>query len=281
MQLLYLDSYYFYAPIPRVVNLRHKLSQYGLRNYKLLYGGFSGPRYFVQHFTQTFYGETITSIPSLHTQQRELKPGKGFQKLLNALKGVFSGRTSKRCIRLEKLIKIVGDERANIIDFTVFILRNADAEDKISHGYCYSECIEIDRNTAEALYNLVKIEALIKFFKRHTNLYKLYENYILCKTCQILGLKYPYDVIPIEGFEEYTTVTIEALCNDCRDLCIGHHDDMKRAEVLLLYAERSPSANIHIATVATVTRPEKFYQECFSCLAKCIEKKVNNIVVLY
>jgi len=281
LQLLYLDSYYFYAPVPRVVILKDKLSRYNLRKYKFLYGGFAGSRYFVQHFTQTLCGEAISSIPSLYVWQRKPKPSKGFQKFLDSLKEVFGGRVPEKRIRLEKLIEIVGPEKANMIDFIVFILRNAYAEDRISRGYCYSEYIEIDRDTAKALYNICEIEFLIRLLKRHTSLYKLYESYSLCKTCWILGLKYPHDVVPIREVETSAISTAEVLCDDCREACSGKHvDDVEKAKALLLYAKGDPSTKIYVATVASVTKPEKFSQECFSCLAKCIEKKTDNIEVL-
>jgi len=161
LQLLYLDSYYFYAPNPRVVKLKHKLSRYKLQDYKLLYNKFSSPQYFADMLAQTLYT---------------------LQKALNMLSDVLSGRTRRK--RLDKLInrliEIVGDERAAMIEFIVFILQNPDAESKVRGGYCKPRRY-MDRETALALLNLGKTEAHAELTKRHTSLYRLYEDYMLCR----------------------------------------------------------------------------------------------------
>jgi len=233
----------------------------------------------VQNFTQALYGESITSILSLQ-QRGELKPSKGLQKLLSMLKGVLGGKKYEKRIKLEKLIEMIGDETTAMVEFVVFILQNPDAENKIERGYCNPKYIKIDRGTALRLYGLVRIERLLELIKTYTNLYKLYESYLLCKVCRILGLRYRDDVVQIGRIETSAISTDEVLC-DCMDLCGGKHvDDVEKAKALMLYAKRNPSAKIYVATVASVTTPEKFHHECFSCLAKCIEKKVNNTVVL-
>ena len=262
MQLLYLDSYYFYAPNPRVVKLKHKLSRYKLQNYKLLYDKFSSPQYFVDMLSQTLYT---------------------LQKVLNLLSNVLSGRARKK--RLDKLmnglIKIVDAEKAAMIEFIVFILQNPDAEGKVRGGYCKPKRY-IDRETALALLNLGKPEAIAELTRRHTSLYRLYEDYMLCRACQILGLRYPDDVIRLEELDESLAVNaVKDLCVNCMGVCEGRHiDDMRRAGALLLTAERRQSDRIYVAPIATVSKARMFQQECFSCLAKCIQQKASNIVVI-
>jgi len=281
LQLLYLDSYYFYAPNPRVAKLKHKLSQYRLlRNYKLLYDKFSSPRYFVHQLTQTIYGEQVTSILALRKRRGKLKFSVVLQKALNLLE-VLSGRARRKRLRLDRLIEIVGDERSAMIEFIVFTLQNPDAESKVKSGYCEPKQV-IDREVALALLDLEKPEAFAELLKRHTSLYKLYEDYMLCRACRILGLDYPDDVIRIEELDEsYAVNAVKSLCVNCTGPCKGRHiDDMRRAGTLLIYAERRQSNRVYIATIATVSKPKIFQQECFSCLAKCIEQKAPNIIVL-
>jgi len=283
LQLLYLDSYYFYAPVPRVINLKHKLSQYNPRNYKLLYGGFSRPQYFMRQLTQTIIsGEAAASILSLYVRPRELKHSKAIKGFRDMLKDILSGKVDQKRLKLEKLARSIGDENASMIDFIVFLLQNSEPENKISKGYCNILDMKIDRETALALDDPVKIMKTLENFKRrHVSLYKLYEDYMLCKTCRILDLKYPYAVdYSIKEFKVSSTESLKALCNNCMDLCSdGHNDDIEKAEILLEYAETKPSVDIHIATVATLDQ-KKFQKECFSCLVKCMDEKVDNIVAL-
>jgi len=167
LQLLYLDSYYFYAPNPRVSKLKHKLSQYGLlRGYKLLYDRFSSPRYFVHQLTQTIYGEQVTSILALRERRRKLEFSGAFQKALNLLE-ILSGRARRKRLRLDRLIGIIGDERSTMIEFVIFTLQNPDAENKVDSGYCEPKRA-IDREVALALLDLEKPEALAELLKRHT-----------------------------------------------------------------------------------------------------------------
>ncbi len=142
MQFLYLDSYYFYAPIPRVLWLREKLGKTGIRGYRLLYMQFSSPSYFLKSLTRVIAGYSVTSIavPAYSTTARRggrggaLKPLEKFLKILGPL---FSGRERSKTINVLHLARLVGEEQAAILDFLIFLYSHAErAERIIAEGAC-------------------------------------------------------------------------------------------------------------------------------------------------
>ncbi|MEM4970114.1 MAG: hypothetical protein QXE01_02550 [Sulfolobales archaeon] len=181
-------------------------------------------------------------------------------------------------ISLERLIEISNDEeKASLMDFIIFFLRYPNAEDVIQREGCDpSPRISLDRNVALALYDMVtKIDKVIELIKKHVDLYKIYERYMLCLTSRILGLKFPRDIIQPSIPEP----SIDYTCIECQDICEGKHiDDVKRANTILSYAKNNPTIKIYIATIATIkTRP---LQECFTCLVECYAQRVSSIVML-
>ena len=291
MELLYLDSYYFYAPIPRVCKLKEVLSRKlphcrFNKKFKLLYLcsehlGFSSPISFLKLLTQTIYDETITNITTLFAEGHEA--GRTFQEFSNLIKSIFSDHSYSVYLDLQRLAGRVDPEKLEMLKFLVFVTKYSDdAERLVRNGYRYSESeITIDRETALALRDLVKPERFASLMKSCTKFYKLYKEYMLCKTCRILGLAYPNDIVNInlEIPCEMTSEILETF-QECKRICCGHRDDVQRAAVLLNYARKNSSCRIYLATKATITTPQDFERECFSCLAKCLERSISNIVAL-
>ncbi len=116
MELLYLDSYYFYAPIPRVCKLKEVLSRKlphcrFNKKFKLLYLcsehlGFSSPISFLKLLTQTIYDETITNITTLFAEGHEA--GRTFQEFLNLMKSIIFRSFLQRRPRFTKTCRQSG-----------------------------------------------------------------------------------------------------------------------------------------------------------------------------
>lgn len=280
MQLLYLDSYYFYAPIPRALELRKVLGN--ARGYTLLYTPFSSPRHFLKALTRIVMGTEITSlvgIQSLASRSRAVgSPLRRFaEKLLNAL---FIGRAHAITIDLESACRVVNEEHLAVIEFLAFVLRHGDrARELLDRGVCSKGTkLRIDADTARELRNLMHPERLAELVCRHASLYTMYEKYSLCRVCRLLGINYPRNVVELKQCADMNQAQ-ELLreCPQCLDPCGGgaHRDDLLKAASIELYARRNYGAKILIATITTISR--KNIVECFSCLARCLESRNRNI----
>mgnify|MGYP000126619377 CR=1 FL=1 len=282
MQFLHLDTYYFYAPIPRVLKLKEKLEG-NVVGYRILYIPFSSPRYFLKMLIRAVTGVEITSITRLRNIEFRRS---ALQRVIEILKPIFSGRKHSVCIDLEKVVKYVDEESLAMIDFLVFLLRYGDrASEILNRGIC-SEGAElcINRDEAEELRRLTtRIESLASLTRRHTSLFDVYEKYMVCRTCRLLGIRYPGDILILSKpsiVEDKEIQKLLATCSQCSYACThgSHIDDIVRALAIQYYAERNPGTRILIATVRSITK--KRVRECFSCLAECLETISRNIEVV-
>ena len=96
MQLLHLDSYYFYAPIPCVLKLKEKLRK-DIKCYRVLYIPFPSPKYFLKMLIRAVTGVEITNITRLCSIEFRRS---ALQRAIEILKSVFSGRKHSICIIL-------------------------------------------------------------------------------------------------------------------------------------------------------------------------------------
>ena len=96
MQFLHLDTYYFYAPILRVLKLKEKLEG-NVVGYRILYIPFPSPKYFLKMLIQAVTGVEITNITRLCSIEFRRS---ALQRVVEILKSVFGSRKHSICIIL-------------------------------------------------------------------------------------------------------------------------------------------------------------------------------------
>lgn len=243
MLFVYLDSYYFYAPIPRVVVLREKLSEKCGGSCKLLFEGFSSPKKFI---------DTLERF----LQQRKYKV---------MIQDILRGRRRSVKIDLVNLSMFLGDENAALLDFILYEARLRETEERKTI-YCDSSTkLKVTRDLVKHLRDYAWLLANVG------TLYQHYQEYMLCRTCKLIGIKYPGDVIR-ENIRQYAGIEsslsiIEERC-PCKEQCRPGRDDddVKRALGILNFFKRRGGDKVII--VGT------WRDECFSCLASCLAESL-------
>jgi len=287
LPLLHLDSYYFYAPVPRVLRLKEKLREDDLSNYKLLYIPFSNPQYFIKMLTRTLLGYEIVVI----SKSPPVAESKGISKrsgviqvlIQKALNSIVRGRKPKKCIDFRKT-RYIDEEKLAIIDFLAFLVKHNDrVMDTLNKGDCSAKPrICLSKNDVKKLRRLSeRIEEVVNLVKNQINLYKIYEKYMICRTCKLLGIKYPDALVTINKLPiDYKKASeILTSCPYCSKVCdYGKHaDDFSRIVTLMEYLEKNPDRLV-IATIESISKSRK--GECFSCLTKCISSLQGGIKVI-
>ena len=180
----------------------------------------------------------------------------------------------------------VGDERAAFLDFLVFILRGdaQEADRRLREGLCPSRgTIKLGSKIRKNIRKLMEMDlsilsGLIPPNKYRVKLAKLYSEYMICRACKVLGVKYPYSVVRVpfkyKGKSDGRLRNfIEDEIRECTELCElgGHWEDIGRAASLLNYISncRKP---VYVATLATLL-PQKADTECFSCIVRVFSAK--------
>lgn len=281
MNLVHLDSFYYYAPIPRVARLQPILGKKVKGKYMLLYTGFSAPQILLRNLIGLLYGSETNNIVKIISQptKKTEKPDSPLGSMSTLLGLLLRGRRRTKKIKLEKLARIIDPEKLSILEFLLFLAKYKDTTKLsrvISQGHCPSKEISITRKDVARLR---AISDPVELSKKMLRLYTIYQEYVLCKTCKLLGLKYPRDVRR-ERLARIDTARarqfLETACSKCKKYCDpGRHvDDIRRALALREYAEQHRDIHLYIATIAAVTGNK---EECFTCLAECLDNSCQRI----
>ncbi len=261
-----MDSFYYYAPIPRVGKLKGLLNRIGIEPSKLLVQDpLIRPDFIINELTHWLKGDA-------------------------KLRGIVLAIIRNKHINISKLSRNdeVGEERAAFLDFLVFVLRGdtRSAARKLQEGLCPSGgVIKLGSKIRKNLRKLTEMDLsvlsdLIPPNKYRVKLAKLYSEYMICRACKVLGVKYPYSVVKVpfkyKGKNDGRLRNfIEGEIRECMELCeLGDHwEDIGRVASLLDYISncREP---VYVATLATLL-PQKADAECFSCMVRVLSAKDN------
>ena len=290
MPLLHLDSNYYYAPYPRVYRLEVTLSRLvSMENIRLLYMPFSSPQQLVKMLNQMILGQGLTSVTMMQTVIRVPEDNALIRFLKKKLWSLLTGKRRKICIGLDDAIRVIGDERLALVDFILFTKRyRNEVVEKIKKGSCGGAMTKkklcLNSREARNLRTLAtNVGELASLVKEANQLYNAYTEYMLCKTCKLLGINYPANVIYLE--QKRTNQAKEGrrmleTCPECETVCKNgkHLNDLIRASILRDNILQRPHDRIYIATVETIGRTRG--GECFSCLARCLGKMEKRVIVL-
>ncbi|ACB40086.1 hypothetical protein [Pyrobaculum neutrophilum] len=271
MRLLYLDAFYYYAPVRRVLDLRAVLRERGLVIDRLLHTRFS---------SATLLRDQINSV------LRSDKIGEILTKLFSV---VLSGKKRKTILDTENLAVVLDDEKTHLIEFLIFIAKYIDLErqnlniDELSDTLNRQVCpegtaISVDKESAmvirmlrEPKYQVLFNTVIGRYLEK---IYDSFAIYTTCRVCKLLGLNPPDCLTYAETFREDPAIgglRWEAWCPQCRN----HLDDVAKAEILQQYAISNRGDKIYVATVGTI-KPSRS-GECFTCLVNHLSSLVNNI----
>ncbi len=256
-----MDSFYYYAPVPRVRKLRKVLSRAGIKPAKLL----------VQ--------DPLISVDAiLNMLTYWLKGGA-------KPAGIILSMVKSRRVDVVKLSRDseVGEERAAFLDFLVFVLRG-DADEatrKLRKGICHSgSAVRLGSKVRDNLRKFVRADmSVLKDFipldRYRGKLAGLYSEYMICRACKVLGVKYPRAVakVPFKyGGKSDVRLHhfIAGKARECTGLCdLGDHwEDVGRAASLLNYVSNH-GGPVYVATVAALS-PQRVATECFSCIIRAL-----------
>jgi len=285
LRIIHLDSFYYYAPIPRAVRLWEKVYRNKANKQlkcqpncfeALLYMRFSTPEKLVRYITES------TGLP----------------KYLEKLRKHMRGR-SEVSINIETYVKgkDVDEEYVNMLDFLVFYFLKrlegkTDTEilDLLSEGR-YKPKLEmrVDSRILNVLGSLEiirgnlipKVRNIRRITVNLNQLHRMYQEYMKTRICHLLKIDCSrVEVLPQLPDKHNCTMRNSSFrdCNNCIEVCgPEHNDDVARAEAIKYFLYKREDVKLYIATTESVGL-SKEDNECFSCLAKCLESTMENRV---
>jgi len=261
-----MDSYFYYAPYPRVVKLKKVLRRAKIK-----------PR-------------------TLLVQQPLINPNFVVNKLV-WLQGAVPSSTAICNIPRGSKVRVtalgqqgsVGEENAAFIDFLVFLLRDVSrASEKLRRGLCpKSDTVLIGKKLKRKLNKIIlsrDFSDLRPLFKSRTSIGELYSEFMVCRAAKILGVKYPDSIERVSYRRKKNDSRLLHFLKNyaatCIDVCsLGEHwEDIGRALALHTYVtERDLS--VYVATQATL-KPRKEKEECFSCILAALVESTSKLIHL-
>ncbi len=253
LKVLYLDNYYYYAPVPRVLRLREL--------YKDTFSGIS--RLIVQR--KLLKGEfVVAKIAGLYTNS-----------VVRRVLGYKGRHRSKRLLNIANLARAsdLGEETTLLLEFIVFYARHEDPneiEKKLEAFECPAgDRIEIGRETAKAALRLLRNpERLVD----QPNILRFVRLYAICRVAKLLGFERPelVEYIELYRISPHTVTTVYDALEACQESCghkkgkTEHIEDLESVERLIEYS-RAKRYVVLVATLASIGA-RSVEEECFACL---------------
>ncbi len=266
-QAVYLDNYYYYAPVPRVLRLR-ELYWDVLRGADVL---------LVQR--GLLRRDTVAArIVELHSNDVAAR-------LLGRSGHIPGGRRRLNLLSLAQAPSL-DEELLLILDFIVFYAQHDDPYElgeKLEALNCPDDYIV--ELTPAAARRASKLLRSPEELAAHPNILRLIRLYAVCRAARLLGFTDPHHIEYIEVYRVSgeTSAIVRRALEDCRDACgykggrASHAADAESIKQLMEHA-RLKGYRVLAASLASigVAKPRT---ECFACLADFASRDPSGILL--
>ena len=286
----FLDSYYYYAPVPRALRLRELLSKRELnaRRLTLLFVGFSSPNSLINSITRLLTGEGIGGAYELVWGLKRETKGKtrlfGLSSMIKDFLYERLGRSPKVCLT-SGIPSLLGEEDLSLLEFLErYFTSKLDRLDvsppsaiKISACFPQDKICISHKGLRYIINNYYKV--LREIATKYNNIFTKYNSYMVCKVARILEINMVGDYR--ERVKDITSTEVSFFLSkfNCRKCSLPRHEeDVKKALFISEFALNNLSSKIYVAPIASIVTEK--WDECFSCLVSKLGESTANVIVV-